>query len=216
MIRINLLPVREARRKANLRQQALMLGAAVGGALVVCLVLHTAIAAQISGEETRIAEAQVELKKLEDTLQEVERYRKEKEDIEAKLEVIARLEKNRQGPVRIMDEIATRTPERLWLSDLKLNDGVLEMKGTSTDNEVIAAFMTSLSESPFLSQVELQETNLKDSKGLKVNEFKITCRETASLRPQAAADGSKGKGKVKAKGRSKARGAAKKPAPAAE
>lgn len=215
MIRINLLPVREARRKANLRQQGLLLGATLGAALVLCLGLHTAIAAQISAEETRVAEAQVELKKLEDTLLEVERYRKEKEEIEAKLAVITRLEKNRQGPVRIMDEVASRTPERLWLSELNLSDGVLEMKGTSTDNEVIAAFMTSLSESSFLSQVELQETNLKDAKGLKVNEFKISCRETASLRPRAADAGSKGS-KGKAKGKSKARGPAKKPAAAAE
>jgi type IV pilus assembly protein PilN len=197
MIRINLLPVREARRSAALRQQGLLLaGAAILG-IVTCVAMQGAIAAQISSERARIVEAKAELKRLEKTLEEVKRFRKEKQAIEAKLAVIEKLERGRQGPVRIMDAIAERIPERLWLKELKLKGGLLELKGASTDNEVVAGFMTSLEESPLLTRVELKETTLSEDKNLKLVEFKISCRDTASLERKKAA----GKKKTKKKKR---------------
>ena len=76
MIRINLLPVREARRAANLRQQGVLLGAALSVALVVCAGLHFSIVASISSERDKIQVARVELAKLEETRREVERFRR--------------------------------------------------------------------------------------------------------------------------------------------
>ena len=92
MIRINLLPVREARRAANMRQQALLLGGAIGIAALTCVWMHVSIKGQQADEQRRIAEAQVELKSLDATRKKVEQFRKEKEEIERKLQVIATLE----------------------------------------------------------------------------------------------------------------------------
>lgn len=195
MIKINLLPVREARRKAELRQQGLLLGGALVLSLLTCAVMHSTIVAQISAERTQIEGARAELKKLQKTLKEVARFRKEKEAIEAKLAVIARLEKNRQGPVLIMDELASRIPERLWIKELKLRNGLLELKGSSTDNEVVAGFMTSLEESSLFRNVALKETSLKKEGNLKINAFRITAREASSkpARRKKAGKGKKGR-----------------------
>jgi Tfp pilus assembly protein PilN len=72
-----------------------------------------------------------------------------------------------------MDEIATRIPKRLWLTSLSLKEGVLQLAGVSLDAEIVAAFMTSLSESPIISNVELEETKLEETEGLKLNSFKV-------------------------------------------
>ena len=199
MIRINLLPVREARQRASMRQQGIMLGAALFAAIVVSGLLHTAIAAQLSSERQRVVAAQVELTKLEETLKEVERFRTEKEDIEQKLSIIARLEESRRGPVRIMDEIASRIPDRMWLKRMKLSGGALELEGFGIDNEVIAAFLISLEESKFLTNVELKGSQLIQKHGLKLNEFKIRASDTltrAAMRAAASAEsGKKGRGR---------------------
>ena len=199
MIRINLLPVREARQRASMRQQGIMLGAALLAAIVVSGLLHTAIAAQLSSERQRVVAAQVELTKLEETLKEVERFRTEKEDIEQKLSIIARLEESRRGPVRIMDEIASRIPDRMWLKRMKLSGGALELEGFGIDNEVIAAFLISLEESKFLTNVELKGSQLIQKHGLKLNEFKIRASDTltrAAMRAAASAEsGKKGRGR---------------------
>ena len=195
MIKINLLPVREARRKAELRQQGFLLAGALVLALLTCGVMHSTIAAQISAERTQIGSARAELKKLKKTLKDVARFRKEKEAIEAKLAIIARLEKNRQGPVLIMDELSSRIPERLWIKELKLRNGLLELTGASTDNEIVAGFMTSLEESALFRRVELKETSLKREGNLKINAFRITAREAYSGDGRKKGTGKGGKAK---------------------
>ncbi len=176
MIRINLLPVREARRQAGLQKQGALLGAAVGLGALICLWMHVSVSSSQKEELRRITQAKVELKDLEATTQQVERFRKEKEEIERKLGVIATLEASRQGPVRIMDEIAMRIPKRMWLTQLKMKGGTIEMAGVSLDAEIVAAFLASLSESDMFQDVQLDETRLTETDGLKLNSFKIHSR----------------------------------------
>jgi type IV pilus assembly protein PilN len=142
-----------------------------------------------------VAAAEKELAELEKTLKEVERFRKEKEEIERKLAVIDRLERSRTGPVRILDEVATRMPERMWLTDMKLSGGELSLGGYGIDNETIAAFLTSLEDSEFISNVQLEKTELQESKGLKLNEFRIKARDATVVQTAAATpSGKKSKG----------------------
>ncbi len=193
MIRINLLPVREARRQAGLQKQGALLGAAVGLGALICLWMHVSVSSSQKEELRRITQAKVELKDLEATRQQVERFRSEKEEIERKLGVIATLERSRQGPVRIMDEIAMRIPKRMWLTQLKMKGGTIEMAGVSLDAEIVAAFLASLSESDMFQNVELDETRLTETDGLKLNSFKIhssyTNGEVAGAEAPAARGG---------------------------
>lgn len=176
MIRINLLPVREARRAANMRRHGLFLGGTVLAAGLVCIGLHVSISSSISVERHQMQVARAELSKLEMAQKQVEGFRREKEAIEQKLGVIHRLEAGRQGPVRMMDEIASRIPEKLWLRELELRAGQLKLRGTSLDNEVVAEFMTRLERSPMIAGVELKQTRLNEQKGLKLVDFEIETR----------------------------------------
>ena len=173
MIRINLLPVREARRQANLRLQGISLGAAAGAAVVLALGIHLTMGARVDSQRNLIRQKQAELAKLEETQKEVRRFQAEKEEIERKLAVITQIEKARSGPVKLMDEIATRIPQRVWITDLKAANGVLSVTGNSLDAEIVAEFLTELEESPIISKVELLETTLREVDGLKLNHFKV-------------------------------------------
>lgn len=196
MITINLLPVREARRQANMRQQALMLGVSAAIGALACVWLQISISSSMAAEDRRIQQARAELKELEGTKNEVERFRKEKEEIEKKLAVINTLERSRKGPVRIMDEIATRIPKRIWLQEMSMSGGVLELQGVSLDAEIVAAFLASLAESELLSNVELDETRLAETDGLRLNSFKIHASYSTGESEEAAAQpGKKGRGR---------------------
>ena len=176
MIQVNLLPVREARRQAGIRQQAMILGLSAGLGLLVCVWIHVSIAAKQNTQQRQIAAAKSELKELEATRALVERFRSEREEIERKLKVIADLEMNRTGPVRIMDEIAMRIPKRMWLTEIKMKEGVMTLEGMSLDAEIVASFLTSLAESALISDVELEATRLEERDGLKLNTFEISSR----------------------------------------
>ena len=176
MIRINLLPVREARRAANMRKQGMLLAFAAGAGVAVCLLLSTWMAARTAHEHSLIAARQAEMKKLETTLAEVKKFQKEQEDIEQKLAIIDQIEAARMGPVKIMDELATRIPQRVWLTKMAEHNGLLELEGRSIDAEVVADFAAALEESPLLSAIDLQETKLEEVEGLKLSDFRLTAR----------------------------------------
>lgn len=176
MIQINLLPVREAKRQATVRKQGILLGLGAGAGLIVAIGLNLTVNAQARAKQAEIVQAQAELAKLQETRKEVEKYRKEKEEIERKLLVISRLEENRTGQVRILDEIAERIPERMWLEELNLQGNSLSLKGVSIDAEIVAEFLTALSGSELFRDVELDGTTVKDSDGLRLNVFGVRSR----------------------------------------
>jgi len=175
MISINLLPVREARKQETERKNALMLGAVVGGTLLIILAVHTTIAGRISNVNSHIQEAQSEIDDLSKVIGDVAQFKKRKAGIEDKLEIIRKLDANRGGPVRILDELATRLPEKLWLTSLSQANGALTVEGLSIDNETIAVYMTKIEESPYFANVELERSQLDEGGAVKLNRFTITC-----------------------------------------
>lgn len=173
MIRINLLPVRETKKQARLRFQAILLGAAAGVGVLICVGIHSVVAARTADKRSQILTAQADLKALEATRKEVERYQAEEAEITRKLGVIDMLERNRFASVRMMDELSNRIPERMWLTDLSIKGSDLELAGISIDAEIVAQFLSSLEESSYFDEVELEETALGDFKGLRLNKFKV-------------------------------------------
>ncbi|MFI5314935.1 MAG: PilN domain-containing protein [Myxococcota bacterium] len=195
MIRINLLPVREARRAANMRKQGMLVLFSAGAGVAICLLLSTWMAARTAHERSLITAREAELKKLDATLAEVKKFQSEQEDIEQKLAIIQQIEAARMGPVKIMDELATRIPQRVWLTKMSEKSGLLELEGRSIDAEVVADFAAVLEQSTLLSAVDLQETHLEEVEGLKLSAFKLTAQYPFLKTPGASdAKGAKGGG----------------------
>jgi type IV pilus assembly protein PilN len=176
VIRINLLPVREARRAANLRKQGVFMAGAAGAGVAISLILSMWMTARISHERALISARETELKKLEEVQKEVKRFQAEQQEIEQKLAIIDQIEAARTGPVKIMDELAQRIPPRVWLTQLKAEGGTLELHGHSLDAEIVADFAAALEESPMLSAVDLRESNLEEVDGLKLAAFLMTAQ----------------------------------------
>jgi type IV pilus assembly protein PilN len=187
MLEINLLPVREEKRKADTRQFALLLGGTLAGSIALVGVVHTKMVAQVALTRHSLGELQKEIDKFKPQLEQVERYRATKAAIEAKLDVIERLERSRSGPVHMLEELAIHAPDRLWLTGLKAEQGQVNVKGMSLDNELVALFMTALGGSPYFDNVELQETEAKDVDGLRLNEFSVSASLSMPGEPEPAA-----------------------------
>jgi type IV pilus assembly protein PilN len=187
MIRINLLPVREARRKADIRSQLVLIAGTVAVSLVLALGFHQFVRSNISSTKARIATLNQQLAQYKPQQEQVDAFKAKKADIESKLAVIERLERSRSGPVHILDELASRTPERVWLTLLSANDGQIELKGMSLDNELVALFLTSLNDSPYFTNVELKQTELQLFESLKLNTFRILARLESPEEPGGVA-----------------------------
>jgi type IV pilus assembly protein PilN len=174
MLQINLLPVREARREEDLRQfrnQALLI------LLLTCAAIgfaYSTIKEEITNSNARIAQMQRDIDQYNPQLEQVAAFRKKKKELETKIGVIDELDRARSGPVRVLSELAERTPDRLWLTSLATEGKTLLLAGESLDNDLVALFLRSLGESPYFDDVDLDKTEMKGSKeGLQLVSFRI-------------------------------------------
>jgi type IV pilus assembly protein PilN len=177
MIRINLLPVRAARKKENIRRQVSMFFLCVVFGICVMVYLTLSINSNISAVNNDIEEVQAELAQYEDKAQRVKKIKAELKKLEDKMDIIVKLEADRTGPVRFMDALTGFiTPERLWLTSLSEGQGRLNLSGIAADNKVVADFMTDLEGSVLFENVDLVSSKQIDMKqGRKFKEFSITC-----------------------------------------
>lgn len=179
MIRINLLPVRAARKKENIRRQVSIFFLCVFFSVAVMGYVAYHLGRTISDLNAKIENAQTELTKLQAIVKRVNEIKKELNKLEAKMDIIAMLELNRAGPVRIMDALTSLVvAERMWLTSLTEEGGKMSLAGVAMDNKTIADFMTRIEKSPYFKVVDLissKQIVLKKDK-VKFKEFTITCR----------------------------------------
>ena len=188
MIRINLLPFRAARKKENIRRQLMVYGLSVVLLLSIMGYTFFYLTSTLNGLKEDEKRIQDELKTYEQTIKRIAELEKKIKEIRAKLEVIRSLEKNKTGPVHLLDEIALAVPkEKLWLSSMKETKGSLTLTGTAMDNETVALFMTNLENSDYISGVELQSAKLREIKEYKLNvsDFVLDCK-TYAFKEKAA------------------------------
>ncbi len=158
MIRINLLPLKEARRAIGRRQQmALALLAFLVVALVM-LVPYLWQSRRISRLDREIAELRAVLVKLDQQTQEIKDLERKRADLRAKLKVIDDLQQKRVGPSHILDDLSAAAPEKLWLVEFSDVNGLATLTGLALDNQTIATFMRQLQGSKYFYEVDLVET----------------------------------------------------------
>ncbi|RLB19023.1 MAG: hypothetical protein DRG63_01620 [Deltaproteobacteria bacterium] len=182
MIKINLLPFRAARKKENIKRQISVYVLSV--LLLVCLMVLGFLRLngtlnQVRAEKARKAK---ELAKYKDTNRQLAKIKKRIKQIKAKLQVIRSLEKDKVGPVQLLDEIAMAVPrDKLWLRSLKEHKGKLSLVGTAMDNETVALFMNNLEAAPHIKTVDLKRTKLKVLKKYKLSltDFELDCKTYA-------------------------------------
>ena len=186
MIRINLLPVREERRKAGLRNLAVVLLASLVGSLAVAAVFHWKMESDLSTATTAMTQTQQEIDRFGPQVAQVEKYRKAKAEIEKKLEVIEQLGDARSGPVHVLDELAVNMPDRVWIDKIEVTQRQIKIRGMSLDNELVALFLTSLEDSAYFKQVELMQTRAKEKGGFKLNAFEVNATITSPMMERRA------------------------------
>ena len=176
MIKINLLPYREAAKKENLRQQIVIFSGALALFLLIILAVHLFFSMSISGMETKILEADARLIILNKKVGDIEGFKRDKRELEQKLGVISSLETNRLFPVRMLDELNLLVPSKeAWLEKITQTGQDLRIEGVARDNGTVARFMKSVEKARFVQSVELVVSREKELAGVKLQQFILTC-----------------------------------------
>ncbi|MCX7815906.1 MAG: PilN domain-containing protein [Syntrophales bacterium] len=176
MVRINLLPYKEIKKK-EVKAPTFILHGGLGFLFVLFLsgfyvYFHwenMALDKAVKNQEKRLAE-------LNKIVGEIDTFKKEKQVLEKKLAVIAELEKNRFYPVQLFADVASRVPVRdMWLEKMEQKGNQLNISGVARDTFTLVRFIRGLESSALISSVELLFSKQREVSGMKLQEFSLTC-----------------------------------------
>jgi len=178
MIRINLLPHREAKRKQKKSAfVALMaLGGILGGAVVLAVGGYNATRIGIQNERNGVlTAANAELDK---KITAIATLKQEIEALKARQQAVEDLQGDRNQPVYLLDELVKQTPSGVYLKGFKQEGQRVTLTGYAQSQERVAELLRNLaSNSPWLEKPDLTEVKsatLQQSKtGKKVVEFTL-------------------------------------------
>jgi type IV pilus assembly protein PilN len=163
MIRINLLPLKEAELSAGRRNQASLVALGATFALLIMIVPYMNQSRQMAAIEADKELLQEEINRYNIQVKEVIQLEQLRKDVRAKLQVVRDLNDKRVGPARVMRDLSLATPDNLWLLDFNEGNGSATLTGMALDNETIARFMRQLSASTYFVGVDLVETSRREA-----------------------------------------------------
>ena len=157
MIRINLLPLKEAQRALGLRRQLSVAALSLSVALLMMVVPYVLQGYRLAHIERDIERLKAEVAKLDEQTREVRELDKKRVELKAKLKVIDNLQQKRVGPVRMLEDLGVAVPEKLWLAEFNDANNTATITGMSLDNQTIATFMRRLQTSKYFFDVDLEK-----------------------------------------------------------
>nr|WP_320116435.1 PilN domain-containing protein [uncultured Desulfuromonas sp.] len=180
MIHINLLPVKAAQKKVQLRNQVIIMSVAITLVIVACVLVQISIRSDIEAVTAEISKNRAEISRLQNKIGEVNRFKALQEELKNKLAVLESLKAAKSGPVHLMDDLISALPENLWVIDFKEKAGSISLKGIGLSEDDVANFMTNLEASPYYRNVRLKITKQKTEGGLRLQEFELLCNAEKS------------------------------------
>lgn len=176
MIRINLLPVKKSRRAEALRTELTLALIALVALIVFVALVQVFMIARQNEAEAENARLKQKIDEMQAVVARVEEIEALKADLNQKLQVIKELKANKAGPVRLLDELAQATPEKLQLTKVEEDGGLVKLAGDAVSNEVISQFLSNLEGSPYFREVYLNAIDQQQIKGIKLKTFSVTMR----------------------------------------
>jgi type IV pilus assembly protein PilN len=173
VIRINLLPHREEKRKA-LRQQFYALSGliAVLAGLIVILV-HGIIAGYISQQESKNEFLKKEIAALDKEIDEIKKLKEQTEALLSRKRVIEALQANRAEAVRLFNELALQVPAGVYLKSIKQSGAKISIQGYAQSNARVSTLMRNLEASPLLEAPNLLEIKASIVGNRRLSEFNM-------------------------------------------
>jgi type IV pilus assembly protein PilN len=175
MIRINLLPHREEKRKRRQQQFLVLAGIAAVIGLVVAGGVWVFLDQQDTQQRANVAYMKAEIDKLDKQIEEIRKIREETASLLAKKQVVEGLQSNRSEPVQLLDQLLRQLPEGVYLKSIRQSGPKVNVVGYAQSNARVSTLMRNLGASPYLENPELVEIKAvpADKTGNRVNEFNM-------------------------------------------
>lgn len=190
MIRINLLPIGRRPIEERIRKEISVFFLLMFLSLAVMAYFHVGHTREIERITKEKKTMDRDIRRYQDRQKQLDDLKKRESIIKQKLGVIDDLRKNRDVPVRILDELAIRIPaDKMWIKSLSQRGGILTLTGVARGNETVAQFMETLAKSPYIDDngVVLKQSRQVDIQGYKLKNFNLTAKIVIPLEEKETA-----------------------------
>lgn len=174
MIRINLLPHRQEKRKERRQQFYVLSGAMIVLGAAIALLVHTIYAGYIESQESKNAFLTAEIAKLDTEIAEIRRLREQIDALLARKQVIESLQGGRAETVHLFNELARQMPDGVYLKSVKQGAQQVTIVGYAQSNARVSTLMRNLEQSPFLQNPGLVEAKAATVNNRRVSEFTLS------------------------------------------
>ncbi|MFZ6802117.1 PilN domain-containing protein [Undibacterium sp. Di24W] len=199
MIKINLLPHREEKRKELKNKFYTLMAFAALIAAVILILGGLYFSAQVSSQNERNAFITKENLELDEKIKEVATLKQEIDALKARQEAVEDLQSDRNQPVFMMNELVKLSPEGLYLTLIKQDGQRISIKGYAQSHAVVGSFMNELNASQWMSKPEIIQNKAtvigKDRDAKRVIEFdmNVGIRRPRELEAAAASSAASSK-----------------------
>lgn len=176
MIQINLLPVREIKRRIRAKNQIIISSVSFIVFLILLFLIVWNQTDTIFGLKSKNDGIQSEKNKYQSIVNKIKKIDEEKVLLERRISVIKNLKQESSLTVHVLDEIASLTPSnRMWLKSLNQSSSQLSLVGMALDDQTIAKYMDDLESSRYIKNVNLANTKMDRYADRNLKSFSISC-----------------------------------------
>lgn len=188
MMRINLLPWREERRKARRQQFYALAGLISVLAGLIWFLGYGIVNGYIRAQDGKNHFLRTEIADLDKQIEEIKRLREQTDSLLSRKRVIESLQANRTETVHLFNTLARQVPEGVYLKSIKQVGNKITLIGYAQSNARVSTLMRNVEASPIMERPDLVEIKSAMLGNRRLSEFNLNVFITR----QTTDDGKKG------------------------
>ncbi len=173
-IRLNLLPHREQRRVRLRRQFWVFAAGALAIALLVAVTVHGVLETMFDAQAARNEFLKQEIARVDKQIEAVRRLREDIDALIARKKIIEALQTDRGQSVAILDELARRVPDGVYLRSIRQEGRRVSLTGIAQTNARVSSLMRNLEDSRIFETPVLIEVRTAERGARRLAEFTMT------------------------------------------
>ena len=185
MIRINLLPHREEKRKAKRQQFYGLLGLVSVLAGVIVFLVITVIDGYISAQDAKNDFLKKEIVALDKQIDQIKRLKEQTQALLARKQIIEALQRDRAEAVLLLSELVKQMPEGVYIRSMKQTGARIALIGYAQSNARVSTLMRNIEASPWLEKPQLVEIKAVTVDKRRLSEFSLNAAVKRSSNQEA-------------------------------
>ncbi len=186
MIRINLLPHREIKRKRQQKEFYFMLASVAGLGAAIWFAVHTVLGSQLEEQNSRNGYLESEIAALDKQIDEIKKLKEQTAALLQRKKVVETLQANRAETVYLLDQLVRQLPDGIYLKAVSQKGTRVNITGYAQSNARVSTFMRNLESSPYLENPSLIEIKAATDRNARISEFSLAVSLARNKADQSA------------------------------